>query len=185
MRQRSESKYNLGYTGLTTGAQNTARLLSHAECLQRPYGTTVPPKNMLWRGKVKNVYVATASLGLFGMNLNARALLPTTAVDIIEAMLKCGPHSWRIRQPVVLGNEVARSLYWISDAWMQEGLGESEEVHNESNTILASLRVEWEDIVCLRVNFSRSYIILLWRLKKKNLILIKLLDEWFSDLAAH
>lgn len=49
----------------------------------------------------------------------------------------------------MLGDEVARSLYWMSDAWEQEGLGESEEAHNESNIILASLRVEWEDIVCL------------------------------------
>lgn len=78
-------KVNITWDAL---AQNTASLLGHAECLQRPYGTTVPPKNLLWREKVRNLYVATASLGLCGMNLNARALPPATAVVIIEAMLK-------------------------------------------------------------------------------------------------
>lgn len=65
-----------------------------------------------------------------------------------------------LRQPVVLGDEVARSLRWIAGAWEQEGLGESEQAHNESSTISASLRAEQGDIMCLLVSCNRNYAVL-------------------------
>lgn len=89
------------------------------------------------------------------------APLPATAAGIREAALEGGPHSWRIlRQPVVLGGEVARCLHWIAVPWQQEGLDEAEEAHNECSTMAASLRVELEDITCLLGKCSRNYVVL-------------------------
>ena len=47
----------------------------------------------------------------------------------------------------------------MAGTWEQEGFAGSEEVHNESNTISASLRVEQGDIACLLVSCNRNSVV--------------------------
>ena len=47
----------------------------------------------------------------------------------------------------------------MAGTWEQEGFAGSEEVHNESNTISASLRVEQGDIACLLVRCNRNSVV--------------------------
>lgn len=47
----------------------------------------------------------------------------------------------------------------MAGTWEQEGFAGSEEAHNESNTISASLRVEQGDIACLLVSCNRNSVV--------------------------
>lgn len=98
MRQgRSESKYRVRCTELTTDSQNPSKLLGHAEFLQRGCIEPLCLRTICFEEDGYEIGLQPeSSFDLFGLNLSARASLPATAIGIMEAVLKWGLHSWRV-----------------------------------------------------------------------------------------
>lgn len=126
---KEEEEAKIGWGALAPDSQNTARLLDHAKSLQRDYIEELCLRTVCCE---EDGPAARASFTLFRLNL-----MP------VLLFLYCNRHNgshadmWpsflaSLRQPVILGDEVARSLHWIAGTWDQEGSGESEEAYNES-----------------------------------------------------
>lgn len=93
MRKGSERKHRIGYTELTTSSQNPAGLLGHANLSSEVVKTHCALEQPIVKRMGTELIAARVSFDLFGLNLSASAPLPATAVGVMEAMLKCGPHS--------------------------------------------------------------------------------------------
>lgn len=139
-RKGSERKHRIGYTELTTSSQNPAGLLGHANLSSEVVKTHCALEQPIVKRMGTELIAARVSFDLFGLNLSA-VLLPATAVGVMEAMLKCGLHSWRVWDHQVSSRWGGHISSWMAGTWEQEGFAGSEEAHNESNTISASLRV--------------------------------------------